>query len=177
MTDMRRLSYPTGITFILLLFFGCSIPEVRLVEPPGELREAAYAEAERYIGMEYEWGGQDFPARGIDCSGLVVNVYRTVTEGTPYSLPFSDTTAAGLYEFYTVPIGFPETVDLVFMGESGSSAVTHVAIVQSITGGSIYFIDSTYRQDFSINGVTYRCYPENDPKIKGFGRVLTEFRG
>ena len=36
---------------------------------------AVVADAARYLGVPYRWGGTD-PARGLDCSGLVQRVYR-----------------------------------------------------------------------------------------------------
>jgi cell wall-associated NlpC family hydrolase len=37
--------------------------------------EAVVADAQRYLGVPYVWGGTD-PATGLDCSGLVQRVYR-----------------------------------------------------------------------------------------------------
>ena len=40
----------------------------------GVTGEAVVAEARKYLGVPYVWGGTD-PARGLDCSGLVQHVY------------------------------------------------------------------------------------------------------
>ena len=40
------------------------------------------ADARRYLGIPYVWGGTD-PAKGLDCSGLVQLVFRDLG----YSLP------------------------------------------------------------------------------------------
>jgi cell wall-associated NlpC family hydrolase len=41
----------------------------------GALASAVLREAYRYLGVRYSWGGNGF--RGIDCSGLVKNVFAT----------------------------------------------------------------------------------------------------
>ncbi|HRW25806.1 MAG TPA: NlpC/P60 family protein [Spirochaetia bacterium] len=136
------------------------------------MREAAYAEAERYLGMEYEWGGQDFP-RGIDCSGLVVNVYHTVTAGTEYSPPFDDATAAMLHELYSVDTDAPARGDLVFMGDG---AVSHVAILDRVAPDEngderAYFIDA-YSAAPGGGRVMERSYLADSPIILSYGRLL-----
>ena len=44
--------------------------------------DAVVAEARKYLGVPYVWGGED-PAKGLDCSGLVQVVYRNLG----YELP------------------------------------------------------------------------------------------
>lgn len=44
--------------------------------------QAVVAEAKKYLGVPYVWGGTD-PAKGLDCSGLVQLVYRNLG----YELP------------------------------------------------------------------------------------------
>ncbi|MBN2322878.1 MAG: hypothetical protein JXQ30_04025 [Spirochaetes bacterium] len=58
------------------------------------------------------------------------------------------------------------------MGESGLDEVTHVGILDRIEAGAVHFIDSTYMEDPPVNGVSLRSYPEEDPKIKGYGRLM-----
>jgi cell wall-associated NlpC family hydrolase len=55
-------------------------PLKRLTETPASVggsraEEAIVAEARKYLGTPYLWGGTD-PAKGLDCSGLVQLVYR-----------------------------------------------------------------------------------------------------
>lgn len=38
--------------------------------------DAVVAEAKKYLGLPYVWGGTD-PQRGVDCSGLVQSVYKS----------------------------------------------------------------------------------------------------
>jgi hypothetical protein len=38
--------------------------------------------------------------------------------------------------------------------------------------GNIYFIDSTYKPENELNGVTERYYPEDDPKFLSYGILL-----
>lgn len=54
--------------------------------------DAVVAEAKKYLGLPYVWGGTD-PQRGVDCSGLVQSVYKSFG----YDLPrvSSDQARAG----------------------------------------------------------------------------------
>lgn len=49
----------------------------------GDLGEQAVAEARKYLGMPYVWGGADPSAGGMDCSGLVQHVYGTLGVDLP----------------------------------------------------------------------------------------------
>jgi hypothetical protein len=144
---------------------SCHLP-YRLIEAPEEVRLRAWQEAEKYIGMEYEWGGQDFyDTRGIDCSGLVVNCYLRAVERTDCFLLFSDTSVPGLLDKYSTPIENPERGDLLFMGETG---ISHIAIFERIDAGVVCFIDA-----YSETGlVERRSYPVGNYKIKSFGRLI-----
>ena len=153
------------------LLTSCTIFTPYTVEAPQFIRENAYYEATRYIGMEYEFGGQDFP-KGIDCSGLVVNAYYTVTRETEYRLLFSDAAVVHLYGRYSCLPDVPQKGDLVFMGESGTDEISHVGILDRIEESTVYFIDSTYSEDPPVNGVSFRSYSVDEPKIKGYGRLL-----
>src|SRR4051794_27722679 len=44
--------------------------------------QAVVDEARRYLGLPYVWGGTD-PRKGVDCSGLVQQVYKSLG----YDLP------------------------------------------------------------------------------------------
>ena len=44
--------------------------------------QAVVAEARKYLGLPYVWGGTD-PSKGVDCSGLVQSVYKSLG----YDLP------------------------------------------------------------------------------------------
>jgi hypothetical protein len=48
----------------------------------GDTGDAVVADARKYLGIPYLWGGTD-PAKGLDCSGLVQRVYRDLG----YELP------------------------------------------------------------------------------------------
>ncbi len=167
---------PTIAALLIAAALSSCTPIFNLPEPPvpapANVRSDALTEAIRYIGMEYEWSGQDIMPRGIDCSGLVVNVYYFAAAINGYSLPFADATAAGLHETYSTPRDSPEPGDLIFMGAEDDPAVTHVAILELISEGQITFIDSTYIPESGINGVSRRSYPEGDSRFKAFGRVL-----
>ena len=80
--------------------------------------------ATSFVGTRYKWGG-DNPLSGMDCSGLIQELLRSVGLDPP-----GDQTAQGLYDF------FSERGDwnvyrcgaLAFYGKS-SKEVTHVAML------------------------------------------------
>ena len=146
------------------------IVNYKIVEAPTEVRKAAIVEASFYIGMKYEWGARDFyySGEGVDCSGLIVNIYLGAIEGTNYKLLFDDATVVDFLNEYTVSIQTPEIGDLIFMGEN---AITHVAIFSHSIGNKLYFIDA-----YSVTGlVGERFYLSSNPKIKSFGRLLLKY--
>jgi len=171
---------PGAAVALLVLLSGCipgSLPERGELAAPEAVRLTALEEAARYIGMEYEWGGQDVMPRGIDCSGLMVNVYHYAADFWGYELSFEDATASGLRESHTVAMEEPEPGDLIFMGSADSMDVTHVAILEYQADGEVHFIDATRIPDLGIDGVSRRSYAEGDPRFKAFGRiVLYEWR-
>jgi cell wall-associated NlpC family hydrolase len=88
----------------------------RLATPPRLTGAHVVAEAKRFIGLRYLWGGTS--AWGFDCSGLVWNVFRTLGKTVPRD-------ADAQAERGKRVTGALRPGDLVFYG----SPVTHVAIV------------------------------------------------
>lgn len=169
---MKRYAY---YLFLLLVLFAmmqisCSFQTVHpaIDTIPLDLLEQIFPEAERYIGMEYEWGGDDFP-KGVDCSGLIVNVYTMVLRGSDYVLLFNDTTARRMYENYTIETEDPLRGDLIFMGDS---VVDHVAILDRIEDDKVYFIDSSS----ALGYVDKRLYLRGSSRILSFGRMMVKAR-
>lgn len=157
--------FPMLIIFAVSVFTACVRYET--VEAPAEIRLRALEEAVHYIGMEYEYGGQDSYEKGIDCSGLVVNCYAGAVRDTGYRLPFSDAATKDFLEYYTISISDPSPGDLIFMGDD---EITHVALFSCRIGSDIFFVDAS-----SVSGVVdERHYPADNPKIKAFGRLLLE---
>ena len=179
MSVLKKCKLTPIIILIVILSASCtlgiyngSVPVK--AEAPTEVRDAAYSEAEYYIGMSYEYGGQDFPVKGIDCSGLIVNVYYTAVKDTDYKLLFTDSNVHDLFTKYTDKILNPAHGDLIFMGEEDSDNITHVAILDRVENGTAYFIDSTYNAQYDLDGVNYRSYLTSNSKIKSYGRMLLE---
>lgn len=86
---------------------------------------ALYAEASRYIGYPYVWGGST-PSTSFDCSGYVCWVY---TQSGVYYLP--RTTAQGIFDqCAVVPRDEAKPGDLVFFTGTyaSSTPVSHVGI-------------------------------------------------
>ena len=95
------------------------VPEIS-----GDKAQAIFAEAEKYIGMPYVWGGSN-PSSGFDCSGFVSYVYTATGVCNMGRL-----TAQGIYDICT-PISAEQAQpgDLVFFkGTYNTSEVSHVGI-------------------------------------------------
>jgi murein DD-endopeptidase MepM/ murein hydrolase activator NlpD len=95
-------------------------------EPVGDGTFAAMrAEAERWIGMAYVWGGSS-PSTGFDCSGYVSWIINQSGAGS-----VGRQTAQGLYNLCTpVSLADAEPGDLIFLQRtySAPNPVTHVAL-------------------------------------------------
>jgi cell wall-associated NlpC family hydrolase len=113
------------------------------------LGQEVVADARRYVGVPYQWGGTN-PAQGLDCSGLVKDVFaevgislpRTSQEQAQVGAPVSSLAAA-------------QPGDLVFFpGTDGTAAAPgHVGIY--IGNGEM--IDAPY------SGASVRIDPVGDP--------------
>lgn len=158
------------------VFFACKNltdfenSNYKIIDCPQDISERAFAFAEIYKNSdtEYELGGQD-PCRTIklDCSGLVIMSYKYALVDTNYTLIESDMTANYMHKKASTLTTCPTRGNLVFMGETDSNEVTHIAILDRIENDTVYFIDSTKKEN--INGVNARNYLTNDSRIKGYG--------
>lgn len=99
------------------------------VTPPASYDDATVAalmaEADKYVGMPYVWGGSN-PSTSFDCSGFVCYVFKN--SGT---YPLERTTAQGIYNQCT-PVAASEAKagDIIFFTGTynSGSAVSHVGI-------------------------------------------------
>jgi hypothetical protein len=164
------------IIAIIFIFTGCDLlAGVLKLEAPVEVRDRALENAREYMKLsaEYEWGGQDPLPRTIvvDCSGLVIRCYQYACEDFGYRLLFNDTTSYGLLN-YTIELSQDTLTpgDLLFIGDGG--VVSHVALFVDNDGTNIIFIDSTYKPEEDINGVSKRYYAKNDPRFICYGRMV-----
>ena len=162
---MKMLAFSLMISS--LLFSSCDVEHT--VPVSEEMREKAYEISFQYIGMPYVWGGASHysdTGGGVDCSGLVIEIYDEVAEYFSVRLPFEDATASAMANQYTIPLLKPESGDLIFMGEDG--VVSHVALCHAVTDDVLEFLDA-----YSVTGeVGIRSYSFDDPKIISFGRML-----
>lgn len=160
--------------FLLLLLMSCSSEHPLVVIPsPPEVRGRALLYARKYMeeGAVYEWGGQDpLPKIAVDCSGLVIRCYQYACQDEGYVLLFNDTTSFGLGE-YCKKLVLEEVAagDLIFMGEHGQ--ISHVALFVGKDVEFVTFIDSTYKPEEGINGVSERKFPLGDSRILAYGRL------
>ena len=119
------------------------------------------------VDTQYAWGGKDkIKALKVDCSGMVINCYEYAVENTKYKLPFNDTTAANLHSTFSIHTDTPQPGDMIFLGETNSSKISHIGIFVKKSGSTIYFIDAT-----DGKGVSQRSYDKSNSKIKGYGQI------
>ncbi|HET9078178.1 MAG TPA: NlpC/P60 family protein [Acidimicrobiales bacterium] len=83
--------------------------------------EAVVTDAQRYLGVPYQWGGTD-PATGLDCSGLVQRVYSDLGVQLPRTSQEQATAGTPVASLADARPG-----DLVFF-EPGASGPGHVGI-------------------------------------------------
>ena len=84
---------------------------------------AVAAEAQKYLGVPYLWGGTD-PAKGLDCSGLVQVVYKNLGIDLPRTSSQQATSGTAVASLADARPG-----DLVFFDHSSSRAgIDHVGI-------------------------------------------------
>ncbi len=85
------------------------------------LRDQLEQAVKRYLGVPYRLGGES--AAGMDCSGLVVRVYRDIVK---MRLPHQ---SASLYNFGDpVSLRALDKGDLVFFREGAGTVPSHVGI-------------------------------------------------
>lgn len=131
-----------------------------------------YAAEYAHQDTEYHWGAQDPLPRTIqlDCSGFVVRCYQYAAADHGRILPFADASVQDLYSRWSTPIPAPAPGDLIFMGAAAASIPTHIALFEHMAGDAVFFYDCTIAG--TIDGVSLRTYPVDDPRIKSFGRML-----
>ncbi len=115
--------------------------------------------AEAYIGTPYVRGGNT--KSGIDCSGLVCEVFKTV------NLPIPRTSFEQFQKGQSISGGNLEVGDLVFFSFESGRAVTHVGIY----AGENKFIHAS-----SSRGVTYQSLYDQPyaSSLVGYRRFLKE---
>lgn len=85
--------------------------------------DAVVADAQRYLGVPYLWGGTD-PAKGLDCSGLTQRVFADVGISLPRTAAQQATTGTPVASLADARPG-----DLVFFDNSSARAgIDHVGI-------------------------------------------------
>ena len=91
--------------------------------------------AESYMGTPYKYGGMS--KKGIDCSGLMCQSYKSVNKTLPR------TTKSMSQSGKNVPLRKVKAGDLIFFSAKNRSSIDHVGLVTDVKGKKITFIHST----------------------------------
>ncbi len=172
----------TFVVVIICCFFFAScemeLDEISLFQSPDSIAHKALMFAVEYAesDTEYQLGGQDLLTSKtikIDCSGLVVNCYKYAIIDTDYSLPFQDAAVVDFYSKWTTKTENPRPGDIIFMGNNDTP--DHMSIFVKEENGLIYFIDSTFKENENINGVTERYYSSDDTRFISFAVLYLNY--
>ncbi len=131
---------------------------------PTATGQEVVADAQKYLGVPYQWGGTD-PAQGVDCSGLVQDVYSDVGISLPRTSQEQATVGTPVASVAEAQPG-----DLVFFpGVDGTAAAPgHVGI----------YIGNGEMIDAPHTGTDVRVEPVGDPtairRVLGLVNTATE---
>ena len=137
-------------------------------------RDFAIKIAWGFLGQPYLWGGDD-PIRGFDCSGLIVEILKSVGK-----LPRkSDYTAAGLWDkFKSGVVDCPDEGNLVFW-ENAAGKIVHVEMCLNETlsiGASGGGSKTNTLQDAVHQNAYIKIRPiKSRSRIKGYIDVFEPF--
>ncbi len=108
----------TAAVLLAAAFISCAGPlsDQRVAGIRQEIETCARS----FLNTPYRWGGED--RNGMDCSGLVIRVYREVLG---WNLPHS---SARLYRLGKTPVNGMEKGDLIFFQYSSAAGPDHVGI-------------------------------------------------
>jgi hypothetical protein len=94
--------------------------------------------------INYVSGGKN-PSCGLDCSGLVQNVFKADPDNT---MPILDTVQSAASQStdlqnsgqYSTDINQAQSGDAIFFSDPASGAIVHVGIVVDVKDGKVYFV-------------------------------------
>lgn len=114
-----------------------------------DLRNSVIASAEKFIGLQYKWGGKS-PKSGFDCSGFTSYVMQENGINVQGASHHQSKLGKKVSKSKVAP------GDLIFFG-SGSK-VSHVAIVKANDGNSLKVIHSTSGSGVRIDDINDSDY-------------------
>ncbi len=103
--------------------------------PVTESMDQVLSEAKTYLGVPYHYGG--ISRKGIDCSGLTTNAYKTIGVQLPRSSKDQSEYGKAVKRNQLVP------GDLLFFSAQGKNRIDHVGMVTKVLGQEITFIHAT----------------------------------
>ena len=138
------------ITIVGILVLSCAGPSItpsrpsRLQDPK---QAQLYDHAQTFSGTPYRLGGDD--RSGMDCSGLVVRLYRDV-----YNLYLPHSTAELYQTGLAVSLRSLEVGDLIFFREERGAAPSHVGVYL----GNAAFIHASSTNGVIVSKLTETYY-------------------
>lgn len=136
--DRKRKLVVRLIIVALMMTMTTSVTVMPVLAAPDRISEqSVISEAHSWLGVPYKWGGES--KTGVDCSGLVRQVYMRASEGQAY---YYDRTAEGIRKA-SYPVWPPRPGDVVIFVDKNSGKCTHVGIYLSASSNGYwdsYFI-------------------------------------
>ncbi len=149
---------------LLIIFSSCGVlapVSSPTVDRSADQRRSTVADIARsYLGVPYQYGGAG--RQGLDCSGLVHNVFSQV------GLPLPRTAAKQFRSGRSQSIGQSTKGDLIFFTQKGK--INHVGIVTRTSRSRIWVVHSTTSKGVIEEEVT--ASPYWSTRIRGVRDVL-----
>ncbi len=135
-------------THLLLVVIATMLmPVVSIADDNKSLRNKLVSEAQEWIGAPYSWGGNT--RNGVDCSGLTVNIYKTIDITIPRNSREQKKFCREISEDELLP------GDLIFGSKERGGIIDHVGIyigndkiIHAASKGVCIATLSTYDKDY-----------------------------
>jgi RHS repeat-associated protein len=131
--------------------------------------------------IDYVTGGKN-PSCGLDCSGLVQNVFKADPDNT---IPILDTVQSAATQAtdlensgqYSTDINQAQSGDAIFFSDPSSGKIVHTGIIVDIRNGKVYFVHAP-KPGYKVgkNFVDIKKLKFGNEKFAGIGRPIEPVR-